>query len=255
MDREPEMTRDPDTDDPEVIRRRMEETRASLVEKLETLENQVVGTVQGTTSAVTDTVDTVKEGVQETVDTVKETMQEAVEAVKDTLDVRRQVDRHPWLMLGGAVAAGYVVGYLVTRAQDAYSEPSFSRLASAADRPDGFHERPAPAATSYMPTPPPPAPREPEKSWLSEVGEKFAPEIDQLKSLAIGAALGIVRDMLSRSAPPQVAPQIAGMVDNITTKLGGKPVEGPVLDFGPEPRGGTNAGCEYPEMGRTMGPA
>src|SRR5262245_47433437 len=176
MDREPEVTRAPDEEDPEVIRRRMEETRASLVEKLETLEQQVVGTVQGTTSAVTETVDTVKEGVQETVDTVKETMQEAVEAVKDTLDLRRQVDRHPWLMVGGAVATGYLVGVLITRAQESYAQPSFASLANPDGRANGFQERPTPASYTPAPPPPPPAPREPEKSWLSEVSEKFAPE-------------------------------------------------------------------------------
>jgi phosphate uptake regulator len=72
-------------DSPEVIRLQMEETRASLSEKLETLEQQVVGTVQDARAAVTDTVETVKEAVHETVETVK-----------DTFDIGAQMQRHPW---------------------------------------------------------------------------------------------------------------------------------------------------------------
>src|SRR5262245_55877302 len=95
---------------PKVIRHQMEETRASLTEKLETLEHQVVGTVQGATSAVTETVENVKEAVAETVETVKGTVRETVETVKETFDLSRQVDRHPWLMVGGSVALGFLCG-------------------------------------------------------------------------------------------------------------------------------------------------
>jgi hypothetical protein len=64
---------------------------------------------------------------------------------------------------------------------------------------------------------------------LSSLATQFAPELAQLKSMALGAMLGIVRDMVSQSAPPQFGPQLAEVVDNLTVKLGGKPVQGPVL--------------------------
>src|SRR5438552_13806212 len=86
----------------EVIKHQMLETRASLAEKLETLEQQVVGTVHNATSAVTDTVASVKGAVQDT-----------VEAVKDTFDLPRQVREHPWIMLGGSIALGYTGGCLL----------------------------------------------------------------------------------------------------------------------------------------------
>ena len=69
----------------DLIRKKMEETRTSLTEKLETLEEQVAGTVQGATAAVSDTVETVKDSVEETVSTVKDTVQETVGTVKDTV--------------------------------------------------------------------------------------------------------------------------------------------------------------------------
>src|SRR5437762_1903548 len=101
--------------EPEVIREQMAETRASLADKIESLEGKVVGTVQDATCAVSDTVENVKEAVQETVTSVKDTVSDTVEGVKESLDLRRQVDRHPCLMMGAAVAVGYIGGSLLSR--------------------------------------------------------------------------------------------------------------------------------------------
>src|SRR2546423_4651080 len=100
-------------DKTEVIRHNIEETHNALSDKLETLEHTVVDTVQGPTTAVAETVGTVKEAVQETVEQVKETVQSTVEKVKETFDLRLQVERHPWLMLGGSVGVGYLAGTLL----------------------------------------------------------------------------------------------------------------------------------------------
>jgi len=111
-------------DEPEVIRQQMEDTRSDLTRKIEALEHQVVSTVQSTTSAVTNTVESVKDAVQETVSavkgtvsdtvcSVKETVSDTVEGVKETLDIRHQVEEHPWLMFGASVAAGYVGGLVL----------------------------------------------------------------------------------------------------------------------------------------------
>src|SRR5262249_44963355 len=65
---------------------------------------------------------------------------------------------------------------------------------------------------------------------LRNLAERFAPEIDQLKGLAIGVALGLVRDMVKDSVPPGLAPQLENIIDSVTQKLGGQTVSGPVLD-------------------------
>src|SRR5579864_5333035 len=90
--------------EPEVTRAQMQETRTALSEKLETLEHKVVDTVQGATHAV-----------HETVDHVKEAMHETVENVKDTFNLPLQVKRHPWGMVAGSIALGYLGGYLLFR--------------------------------------------------------------------------------------------------------------------------------------------
>jgi len=67
----------------------MEETRASLTEKLGTLEQKVVGTVENATTVVTETVDAIKETVHETVATVQDGVKDSVEdRVEDTLTPR-----------------------------------------------------------------------------------------------------------------------------------------------------------------------
>ncbi len=89
--------------------------RASLTEKLETLEHQIVETVQGATSAMTETVENVKEAVHDTVSEVKSTVNETVDTVKSTFDIPHHFRRHPWLMLGGAVAVGYLASRILDR--------------------------------------------------------------------------------------------------------------------------------------------
>jgi ElaB/YqjD/DUF883 family membrane-anchored ribosome-binding protein len=222
MDNEPE----------EVIKHQMLETRASLAEKLETLEQQVVGTVQSATHAVADTVESVKDAVQETVEMARSSVHETVEAVKETFDLSRQVRAHPWAMFGGSVALGYVSGCLLERTRSVsgghylQAAPSLSTLGtpwkSERDGGPGHRESTAsrePAASSTA-----------QQGLLGEFGDTFKTELTKLKGLAIGTLFGVVRDMVTRSAPPQLAPDLAEVINHLTVKLGGKPIEGPVLD-------------------------
>lgn len=237
--------------EPEVIRQQMEETRASLTEKLETLEQQVVGTVQGATTAVSETVESVKEAVQQTVDTVKGSVQDTVDSVKDTFDVPRQVDRYPWLMMGGAIALGYVGGRLLLRSSEGprtyWSSPPTTN--GRRDSPPTPEYRPAAAAP----------PSEADSGWLGAIGDSYGPEIARLKGLAIGAVLGLVRDAIARSAPEPMRPRLTDVIDSITTKVGGQPIAGPVLSYfspdRPENKGECHEGSYAAEMGRPLGTA
>ena len=225
----------------EVIRERMEETRNDLSDKLEQLEKQVVGTVQDATSAVSDavqsardvvdsvkdsvegTVESVKGAVEGTVDSVNQTVQDTVQSVKDTFDLPRQMDRHPWLMVGGAVAVGFVAGKLLDYAPEAAEaaggvaeslRPTGQRLAEAVST--------APAAAASTAA-----------GLFSTLERMFGPELNQVKALAVGALLGMVRDAAMEAAPEPMRRQVREIIDGFTSKLGGQPVEGPVL--GPRP--------------------
>lgn len=251
----------------EVILGQMEGTRASLAQKLETLENQVVGTLQEATStvsetvnqvsetvnqvkdAVTDTVETVKETVEGTVDTVKETVQGTVDSVKETLDIRRQVEKHPWLMFGGAFAVGYLSAW-VLRQYGPRMTPSWDGLRAAGRNvSDSFGSAFRPAAQSNMEraaagypdeaglydtgserrkeTPPP---RQQEPGVFENLSSAVGPEISKLKGLAIGAALGFARDYIKQVAPGDLGSQLGELVDDLTGRLGGQVMHGSLLD-------------------------
>jgi ElaB/YqjD/DUF883 family membrane-anchored ribosome-binding protein len=245
----------------EVIREKMEDARTDLSDKLEQLEKQVMDTVQGATSAVADsvqsatstvndtlqsvkdvvdnvkdsvqgTVDSVKDSVQGTVDSVKETMADTVEGVKKTFDLHRQVDNHPYLMVGGAVVVGFVAGRMLTQqtgramGQAAerfgptvrrYAQSAASNLGSAASTVGSTAASVGGAAATAG-------------DWMSGLETMFGPEIAKLKELAIGTLLGVVRDMAVKAAPETLAPRVSEIIDDFTTKLGGKPVEGPVFE-------------------------
>jgi ElaB/YqjD/DUF883 family membrane-anchored ribosome-binding protein len=213
--------------DPEVIRQNIEETRSALTEKLESLEQEVKDTVTGAKEAVTETVEAVKETVENTVSTVKETVHETVSTVKRTFDLRYQTDQHPWTMVGGSLAAGFVAGCLVPTPGRRWANQAWDRVhGSASSSGNG-------STTSYRPventlTSQPTQPEEP--GLLSGLADQFQGEIAQLKGLAIGTALGILRDTVTRSLSPQFAGQVRGVFDSVTTKLGGQPIQGEVLE-------------------------
>jgi ElaB/YqjD/DUF883 family membrane-anchored ribosome-binding protein len=191
----------------EVIRNEMEETRSSLADKLEALESEFRGTVEGATSAVANTV----EAVQETVSNVKETVQETVESVKETLDVRKHVERHPWAMFGGAFALGCVAGFLL-----------------------GPRRRSRSPAEAAPPAPPTPIPTRNGAGHRNGAAQKTSSRteepgvvestLQELRGLAVGTLMSVLREVLTGAVPSSLAPDLAGVVDDLTTKLGGKPL-------------------------------
>jgi ElaB/YqjD/DUF883 family membrane-anchored ribosome-binding protein len=203
-------------EDPEVIRRRMEQTRSSLAEKLEVLEQKVANTVEEATSAVSETVHEAKEAVAETVETVKETVTSTVETVKETLDFRAHVRNHPWTAVGGSVAVGFLGGWLMgpehPHAHAGSHEP-------AAAEPEAEPEREAAwSGPSHQPA------RE-HRGWLNWLQSTFGAEIDKLKGLAIGTVAGVVRDLVGQAVPENLRPMVTDMINSVTTKLGGETIK------------------------------
>ncbi len=231
----------------EVIREKMEATRGELSDKIEKLEQQVVDTVQGATSTVADAVQGAKEMVESVKDTmegamgtvkdtvdsvrdtmenvtgavggavddVKETFQDAAECVRQTFDLPRQVDQHPWLMMGGAVAVGFVAGKLLPHAPEAAR--AVGRAAQASGRLAGSALSAAGSAASSA------------GSWWGTLESMFGPELGRVKELALGTLFGVIRDVAVQAAPESISRQVREIIDSATSKIGGKPVEGAVL--------------------------
>jgi len=225
-------------EDPEVIRQRMEQTRASLAEKIEVLEEKVTSTVQEATSAVSETVNEAKEAVHETVETVKETVTNTVESVKgtveatvekvrDTLDVAAHVRNHPWTMFGGSVAVGFLGGLLTGPSQRRRPAPYEPIGAEFAPEFVAEPEREAVAGWTGAAEPA----RE-QHSWWNWLNSTFGSEIEKLKGLAIGTMAGVVRDLVGQALPENLKPMVTDMINNVTTKLGGETIQGRIV---PEP--------------------
>jgi len=213
-------------DNPEVIRQQMEETRSHLAEKLEALENQVSSTVEDTTAAVGETV----EAVKETVENVTETVEETVQSVGQLFDLRLQTERHPWIVFGGSVALGCLAAQLIGqgREEDQESEAQaakWSALSSASQPRESTWERRSEPASQQ------PAHAEPsengKKSWIWE-------EVNRLKGFALGALMGVVRDLTARGLPGALGQRVAEEVEHLSSSLGAEPIRGPILPTGKE---------------------
>jgi len=180
----------------------MEEKRASLAEKLDTLENHVLGTVQEATEAVSHTVEDVKSVVDTVTENVKDTVESVADTVKHTFDMRDHVRRHPWGMFCGAVAVGFVGGRLIAPAQT--------------------EQAPAPQAPP-SPVPTPPAPSRP-ATQREDAPSGMEELLQRVKGLALGGLMKLVRDMIAEAIPETMKADVMKVVDDFTTKLGGKPV-------------------------------
>jgi len=190
----------------EVIRHDMERSRESLAEKLDALEHTLEAKVTGAKEAVEHTV----EAVEHTVETVKET-------VSNALDFRGHVRRRPWLMVGGAFSLGCLGGYLLgggRRQADVTAADMTSRMES----PTGAPALASPGAHTGNGHTEAPSRREEEES------SPLAEGLKTLKGVAVGALMGLLREAITRALPPEWVPDVKGVVDDWTTRLGGKPL-------------------------------
>jgi len=102
----------------EAIRTEMDETRSSLSEKLGELEGRVSDTVRTASAAVTGTTDSVKG---------------AIDSIGVAFDIPSHARRHPWIVIGGSVALGYLAARLMQGNAREPRRDSAARRSSNAD--------------------------------------------------------------------------------------------------------------------------
>jgi ElaB/YqjD/DUF883 family membrane-anchored ribosome-binding protein len=205
----------------------IKDTRSAITEKLEILEERVRETVEGAQSSVEDIVENVKDMVDTTVEAVRQgvegaqaTVEEIVENVKDTVgdtvamvkrtfDLPYQVDQHPWLMCGGSLLVGYILG--------SWGGDSTSAVASTHDT------RLSPASTTAASSSESSARPQPRQGVGSGVLDRFKDEIALIKGAGMEAVISTLRDMVKQALLP-ATPHIT----NARTKLSAQPSESPV---------------------------
>ena len=209
---------------PEEIRAEIEKTRAELALKLEALQSEVRGTVED----------------------AKSTLQETVDGVKKNLTLSHHVQAHPWMFFGGAVGTGVLLGHLLFHHSDESSQQiarfprqgmfdgSAQSLAvgqngSSASTPPNRHAGDGvshPSLLSFLPDSSTIlAKATPALSGLTALLLKtFSKEIQEGKKLAIGTALGIVRELVKTAVPAAASERTAEVIDQFTRNLGGEPL-------------------------------
>jgi ElaB/YqjD/DUF883 family membrane-anchored ribosome-binding protein len=255
------MTMAPESE-PEAIRQQMDETREALNDKIATLEQQVVDTVQDASAGVRETVEVLKDAVQDTVQSVRDSVGDTVESVRDTFSLEKQMVNRPWTVLAISAGVGFAAGYLLTPparrrgTMPSLSSPLQSRVAPpplSSHGPEGFVQaQPSQAAAfsgyessgaAHPPTssngvdhgsrePQEPASASNGHGLFDTVAHAFEGEITALKGLALGALGGLVRDFVVPQIPATLKEKVHEIIDDFTTKLGGEPVRGPI--FGEE---------------------
>jgi len=213
-------------EDQELIRKQMVDTRTALSDKLEALEKKVADTVQPVTDAVERTTEAVAqtaENVKDSVKAVTEQVEETMKSVASTFDLRRQAERHPWLVFGVAATSGCLIGTILGRRSPRQHEAS-TRSKHHAKGSNGASHSSDWSATR----------RAREKEQQPAKQSLFSEEIRTLKGLAISSLLGFVRDLAKRAMPGSIGDRIAEEVDSLTTRMGAKPLQSPVIPESPE---------------------
>jgi hypothetical protein len=204
-------------------------TRSAMTEKLEMLSERVLETVEGaqasveeivenvrdtvdtTVAAVKQTVEGAQTSVEEIVENVKGTVEETVATVQRTFDLHHQMEQHPWLLCGGAVLVGYLLG------SGGNSRPSSTGFSYA----PGFSPTsPIPVSSSGSPPHP-----QPQQRTGSGVLERFKDEIAIIESAAVGAVMNTLWGMLKQAL---LSPSPA-LRTNTRTKQGSQSSDPPAL--------------------------
>jgi ElaB/YqjD/DUF883 family membrane-anchored ribosome-binding protein len=214
---------DPHEESNDELRHQISVTKAQLSKKIEALGNQA-----------SESVDVASEAMGRTVETVKQTAakaQHSVEKVGERLDVPLQIQRHPWVAMGAAVAVGYL-GYRLFSGLSSSRELAYERESRRPERlpepepPQSYKSRPSRSrrnAESSNEQRNGHSKSEPKKSaengnhhsdsWTSEL-------MTGLRGMAVGALMSTVGDIASRTVPESLKGRVTSDVEGLKRNLG-----------------------------------
>ena len=189
----------------EEMRDEIDITRSGLADKLDALENRVMGTVQSAQETVEDSIQIAKD---------------TVASVKRTFDIKHHVEQHPWAIVGGCFVAGLALGaWFQTGRRPSRTRDGLAARGTVFSTSSVLSARQRDTGRSASPLSPEPSP--PSGPGLLGL---FHDEIAKVKGMAIGYFMGLARDAI-KDAAPQWATQIDDMMNSVTAKLGGEPAQ------------------------------
>lgn len=156
------------------IRHQLEDTRSELGEKLECLQERVMDTVEKTRSTV-----------EETVQSAKSTVQDTLKSIRSTFDLKEQVLRNTWPMMGGAFFAGMFLAH-------------WSRGRRRSNAP--LHDPGQPGNSAHRPEPASAGPAA-ASGLIASLKSRFHDELNTLERVAVGAGVNLLRDSIKRMMP------------------------------------------------------
>jgi len=239
-------------EEPQVIHEQMEETRTALADKLGQLTDKITGTVEtvqetvdnitGTVESVEKTVERTVESVADTVESVGESAQETVHAVQEAFNIPKQFDQHPWLFFGGSVLLGFLGGKWLTPPQQQRHGGNVSSTKAADHMTDFMAQssdytsqasqgwnRGTESSNGHGST----AASE-SNSWFGGLIEKFMPDLNKIKELALGTMFATARDLVTQNMPQSLKTDVVNLFNDVATHAGGKPIQGTILEEGHE---------------------
>lgn len=160
-------------DTTEVVQPQVAEATPQLSRELASLEHRFSETVQATRSSVNATVGSV---------------QEAMQSVSNAFDVKLQMEKHPWLILGGAV----VVGYLAAEFLDGPKRSDRTRLSTDSSNNHSIHRNGKRLFDSLTAN---------RARLLTRAASSASSPWHQLRTATVSALVGLVNTVAARVTP------------------------------------------------------
>lgn len=147
--------------------------------------------IEATKMAMAEKLATLEQRTRRTVNKAKTTLQH-------TMDLKHQVEQHPWPMMGAAVLAGYMLSQFFSPGSSHRKEERILIIEASTGRmrrPSSRKGQGVPSVSDhnvYMR----------EREERTDTTEDFANDFSDIKRAAIGAVAGIVQDLLKRAVSP-----------------------------------------------------
>lgn len=218
------------------------DTRVAIAEKLELLEQRIIDTAEGATMKFSRMLE----------DTT-ETVNQMVDKTKSALDPIHKVEEYPWLMLGGAICAGFAIGLMDSRSRSERSGvyPYYPARARASRvMPDSARETEATTDQAqgvydYYPSGPQFQSAHHPSLW-SSMSREFGQEAEEAKAVLLQAGRSLLTELV-RKAVPEIARSLGVNLSSQFEKQKDSPSRRP-----PFPAGRQRTGSQEHQSARTL---